>query len=64
MEHTPYYIANAFTIDRFGGNPAAVLLVKDMPDDVTMLKVAKNLNQPMAAFVRASWDAVRLEPLA
>ncbi|TFK53629.1 Diaminopimelate epimerase-like protein [Heliocybe sulcata] len=49
----PFLIANAFTSDRYAGNPAAVVFTTpelDLSDD-TMNKIARNFNQTMTAFV-------------
>lgn len=48
----PLFIANAFTTDAYGGNPAALVLVDEFPESQTMGKIAANLNQPMTAFLR------------
>mmetsp|Transcript_16427 Transcript_16427/g.50019 ORF Transcript_16427/g.50019 Transcript_16427/m.50019 type:complete len:334 (+) Transcript_16427:283-1284(+) len=43
---------NSFTSDPFGGNPAAVCLMIDEPDDGWMHGVAANMNLSETAFVR------------
>ena len=52
MSGTPFYIANAFTTEPFGSNPAALVLVENFPDKATMAGISQNLNQPMTAFTR------------
>lgn len=47
----PVFVANAFTADAHGGNPAAIVLVPEFPETETMQKIAINLNQPMSAFL-------------
>ncbi|KAI0347655.1 Diaminopimelate epimerase-like protein [Trametopsis cervina] len=47
-----FYIVNAFTTDSFRGNPAAVVFIDDLQDTALMQNIAKNLNQPMTAFLR------------
>lgn len=46
-----FAIANAFTNSAFGGNPAAVVFLRqDLPDEM-LLKIANNFNQPITSFV-------------
>jgi predicted PhzF superfamily epimerase YddE/YHI9 len=46
------YWVDAFTSEAFGGNPAAVCMLKQpRPDDAWMQRVAAELNQPTTAFV-------------
>ena len=47
----PIYQLDAFTNRRFGGNPAAVVLLPDWLDDATMLAVARENNYSETAFV-------------
>lgn len=46
-----FYIVNAFTTDSFRGNPAAAVFIDDLQDTALMQNIAKNLNQPMTAFL-------------
>ena len=49
------YIADAFTEELFGGNPAGVVLIpsnEDFPSEDTMLKVAAELRYSETAFVK------------
>lgn len=47
----PFVIANAFTKDPFGGNPAAIIFLEsELPSD-TLQSLAQNFNQPMATFL-------------
>lgn len=51
---TPFIIANAFSKNVFGGNPAAIIFLNtELPDD-TLLNIAKNFNQPIATFILPS----------
>ncbi|KAI0697526.1 hypothetical protein BC835DRAFT_751099 [Cytidiella melzeri] len=54
----PISIVNAFTTDAFSGNPAAVVFVdKQQIQDTGLLRaVAKNLNQPITAFLHRLQD--------
>ena len=48
------YIADAFTTERFGGNPAGVVLLKageDYPADELMRKTAAELRYSETAFI-------------
>lgn len=54
MSGLQFYIANAFSTDPYGGNPAVVIPVKEFPEDAVMQNIAKNFNQPMVAFLRAT----------
>lgn len=49
----PFYIANAFTTNPYGGNPAAIVFVDNLQDGELLQNIAKNFNQPMTAFLRA-----------
>ena len=49
------YIADAFTSNKFGGNPAGVVILKageSFPDDETMRKTAAELRYSETAFIR------------
>jgi PhzF family phenazine biosynthesis protein len=45
---------DAFTSERFGGNPAGVVLDADELDEITMRKIARELNLSETAFVLGS----------
>ncbi len=47
------YQVDAFAPDPLGGNPACVALPDSTLDDSAMLAIARELNQPMTAFVSA-----------
>ena len=50
-----FYIADAFTDELFGGNPAGVVILEeneDFPDDETMRKTAAELRYSETAFVK------------
>ena len=51
---------DAFTNRRFGGNPAAVVLLTSFPDDSTMLAVAAENNLAETAFLVPEGDNFRL----
>jgi PhzF family phenazine biosynthesis protein len=48
----PFFVLNAFTTGPFQGNPAAVVLVDDLQDEVFLQNIAANVNQPVTAFLR------------
>ena len=54
------FIVDAFTDKIFGGNPAAVCVVKDFPPDDLMLNIARENNLSETAFVMKDGDAYRL----
>lgn len=54
MSGLRFYIVNAFTTDPYGGNPAVVVPVQDFPEVKIMQAIAKNFNQPMVSFIRAT----------
>jgi PhzF family phenazine biosynthesis protein len=45
------YIANAFTSERFGGNPAAIVPLHEWLDDALMLQIAAQNNLSETAFI-------------
>ncbi|MDQ6419042.1 PhzF family phenazine biosynthesis protein [Paenibacillus sp. LHD-117] len=47
----PMYIVDAFTLKRFGGNPAAVCLVDEPLEDSLMAAIAAEMNLSETAFV-------------
>lgn len=58
----PLFLLNAFTDDRSGGNPAAVVLLDDGTeyDELWLSDVAALLNQPATAFLAPAADGHRL----
>ena len=55
-----FYIADAFTKEVFGGNPAGVVILdkdQDFPDDETMRKTAAELRYSETAFVKILSEA-------
>jgi PhzF family phenazine biosynthesis protein len=65
---TPIYQIDAFTSRRFGGNPAAVMLMGRFPSDATMLAIAAENNLSETAFLvpegrdyRLRWFTPRIE---
>ena len=61
------YIADAFTTEKFGGNPAGVVLLKeneDFPSDEVMRKTAAELRYSETAFIRPMAESELKEILA
>ena len=61
------YIADAFTTEKFGGNPAGVVLLKkneDFPSDEVMRKTAAELRYSETAFIRPLAESELKEILA
>jgi len=56
----PIYQLDAFTRERFAGNPAAVMLLPDFPDAATMQALAAENNLSETAFLVRDGDAYRL----
>ena len=54
------YIVDAFTEKIFGGNPAAVCVVKNFPPDDLMLNIARENNLSETAFVMRDGEIFRL----
>ncbi|CAL1698967.1 unnamed protein product [Somion occarium] len=50
----PFVLANAFTSDPFGGNPAAIVFLDSDLSSETLLNISKNFNQPMTTFILPS----------
>ncbi|TCD65466.1 hypothetical protein EIP91_002583 [Steccherinum ochraceum] len=48
---TSFYIANAFSTNRFGGNPATVVFLQDELPDAELAGIAQNFNQPVTTFI-------------
>ena len=46
------FIVNAFTDRPYAGNPAAVMLVREFPEDSVCQKIAAEMQQPTTAFVK------------
>ncbi|KAJ7482018.1 hypothetical protein FB451DRAFT_1085706 [Mycena latifolia] len=47
-----FQLVNAFTSDTFGGNPAAIVFLKDeMPSNRVLGKIKDNFNQPIVVFI-------------
>jgi len=68
MPRVPFFQIDAFTRQRFRGNPAAVLVLEAYPDDATMLAIAAENNLAETAFVvpdearyHLRWFTPRLE---
>ena len=68
MPRVPFFQIDAFTQERFRGNPAAVLVLEAYPDDATMLAIAAENNLAETAFVvpdgghyHLRWFTPRLE---
>lgn len=47
----PFHIVDAFTAEPFGGNPAAVYLLDEWPDNTWLARVAREMNQSETAFL-------------
>lgn len=56
MARLPIYQVDAFTAERFGGNPAAVVLMEKWLPDHVMQKIAEENNLAETAFVRENED--------
>ncbi|MCX5792912.1 MAG: PhzF family phenazine biosynthesis protein [Elusimicrobia bacterium] len=56
----PIFQVDAFTDKPFAGNPAAVVFLKTMPDEVWMLAVAREMNLSETAFLVPEKDGWRL----
>ncbi len=68
MPRVPFFQVDAFTRQRFRGNPAAVLVLDTYPDDATLLAIAAENNLAETAFLvpegehyRLRWFTPRLE---
>ncbi|USK31993.1 PhzF family phenazine biosynthesis protein [Bacillus sp. F19] len=46
-----FYIINAFTKEKFKGNPAAIVFLREKRTEQWMKSLAKELNQPVTAFI-------------
>jgi PhzF family phenazine biosynthesis protein len=51
MHDLPIYQVDAFTSRLFGGNPAAVILMSEFPDDALLRDIAAENNLPETAFL-------------
>jgi len=56
----PMYQVDAFTAKVFSGNPAAVCLLEDWPDDATLQHIARENNLSETAFLVCRGSAVEL----
>jgi len=56
----PLFQVDAFTTRRFAGNPAAVVLVEDFPEDAVMQAIAAENNLAETAFLCPEGDDYRL----
>ncbi|KDQ63144.1 hypothetical protein JAAARDRAFT_168655 [Jaapia argillacea MUCL 33604] len=54
MSSVPFYLLNAFTVSLSGGNPAAVVVLSEGLEPELLQQMARNLNQPAAAFIWSS----------
>ena len=68
MPRVPFFQIDAFTRQRFRGNPAAVLVLEAYPDDATLLAIAAENNLAETAFLvpdethyHLRWFTPRLE---
>ncbi len=60
MPRVPFFQIDAFTRERFRGNPAAVLVLEAYPDDATMLAIAAENNLAETAFLVPDGDRYHL----
>lgn len=58
--NVPFFQVNAFTGPRLRGNPAAVCLLKEWPDDQRLLEIAAENNLSETAFYIESEDCFKL----
>jgi len=56
----PLYIVDAFTLRPFGGNPAAVCLLENMPKDALLQAIAAEMNLSETAFLLQEGSGYRL----
>jgi PhzF family phenazine biosynthesis protein len=56
----PIYQLDAFTSQRFAGNPAAVMLMEDFPSDAVLQAIAEENNLAETAFIVPNGDDYRL----
>lgn len=49
--NSQFYFINAFTKEEFKGNPAAIVLLREDKSEYWMKSLAKELNQPITAFI-------------
>lgn len=56
----PIFQVDAFARNRFGGNPAAVLVLGEFPGDATLQAIAAENNLPETAFLVADGEDFRL----
>lgn len=49
--NSEFYIINAFTKEKFKGNPAAIVFLRKKKSDEWMKSLAKEINQPITTFI-------------
>ena len=54
------YLINAFTNEKFRGNPAMVVILDEEFNDDKMAKLASEFNQPITTFVQVKGENVSL----
>ncbi|MED3575032.1 PhzF family phenazine biosynthesis protein [Cytobacillus praedii] len=54
--NSQFYLINAFTKEKFMGNPAAIVFLREKKTDEWMKSLAKELNQPITAFISKEND--------
>jgi len=58
--NVPIYQLDAFTSRRFAGNPAAVMILRDFPDDAVLQAIAAENNLAETAFLVAAGEDYRI----
>lgn len=59
-----FWMINAFTQERFKGNPAGVFVCDHFPSDQIMQAIATELNWSQTAFVQIDWALAQKESIA
>jgi PhzF family phenazine biosynthesis protein len=49
--HSQFYFINAFTEEKFKGNPAAIVFLRKKKSEEWMKSLAKEINQPITSFI-------------
>ncbi|KAJ7120241.1 hypothetical protein C8R44DRAFT_853518 [Mycena epipterygia] len=49
--HVNFEIVNSFTVQTFGGNPAAIVFLNKLPSDDVLEKINNNFNKPIVVYV-------------
>lgn len=49
--NSQFYLINAFTEEKFKGNPAAIVFLREIRSEEWMKSLAKELNQPITTFI-------------